>query len=134
MSTFEMEGVVHKYYNSNIPKVNILHWISLPEHPLMGRSAECIHAHLFFRERDMLTFFKLEKEQFHFNPLSYTMLHFGIYKTYIGETHYKPWLYFSQHASIPRHHPLCAMSPSTIRHVITHQITYLCLQSIFCGL
>jgi hypothetical protein len=56
-----------------------------------------------------------------------------IYKTYIGETHYKSWLDFSQHASIPRHHPLCAMSPSTIRHVIIHQITYLCLQSIFCG-
>jgi hypothetical protein len=57
-----------------------------------------------------------------------------IYKTYIGETHYKLWLDFSQHASIPRHHPLCAMSPSTIRHVIIHQITYLCLKSIFCGL
>jgi hypothetical protein len=48
-----------------------------------------------------------------------------IYKTYIGETRYKSWLDFSQHASIPRHHPLCAMSPSTIRHVIIHQITYL---------
>jgi hypothetical protein len=55
-------------------------------------------------------------------------------KTYIGETHYKSWLDFSQHASIPRHHPLCAMSPSTIRHVIIHQITNLCLKSIFCGL
>jgi hypothetical protein len=39
-----------------------------------------------------------------------------IYKNYIGEIHYKSWLDFSQHASIPRHHPLCAMSPSTIRH------------------
>jgi hypothetical protein len=57
-----------------------------------------------------------------------------IYKTYIGETHYKSWLDFSQHASISCHHPLCAMSPSTIRHVIIHQITYLCLKSIFCGL
>jgi hypothetical protein len=54
-----------------------------------------------------------------------------IYKTYIGETHYKPWLDFSQHASIPRHHPLYVMSPSTIRHVIIHQITNLCLQLIF---
>jgi hypothetical protein len=58
----------------------------------------------------------------------------NIDKTYIGETHYKSWLDFSQHASIPRHHPLCVMSPSTIRHVIIHQITYLCLKSIFCGL
>jgi hypothetical protein len=38
-----------------------------------------------------------------------------IYKTY--ETHYKPWLDFSQYASIPRHHPLCAMSPSTKSHI-----------------
>jgi hypothetical protein len=57
-----------------------------------------------------------------------------IYKTYIGETHYKSWLDFSQHASTPRHHPLCAMSPSTISHVTIRQIKYLCLQSIFCGL
>jgi hypothetical protein len=46
--------------------------------------------------------------------------HVTIYKTYIGETHYKSWLDFSQHASIPRHHLLCVMSPSTIRHVIIH--------------
>jgi hypothetical protein len=44
----------------------------------------------------------------------------GIYNNYIGETHYKSWIDFSQHASIPRHHPLYNMSPSTIRHVTIH--------------
>jgi hypothetical protein len=40
-----------------------------------------------------------------------------IYKTYIGETHYKPWLDFSQYAIIPRYHPLCAKSPSSKSHI-----------------
>jgi hypothetical protein len=42
---------------------------------------------------------------------------FIIYKTYIGEAHYKPWLDFSQHAIITCHHPLCAMSSSTKSHI-----------------
>jgi hypothetical protein len=36
----------------------------------------------------------------------------SIYNNYIDETHYKSWIDFSQHASVPRHHPLYAMSPS----------------------
>jgi hypothetical protein len=48
-------------------------------------------------------------------------LRLSIYNNYIGETHYKSWIDFSQHASIPRYHPLYTMSPSTTRHVIIHQ-------------